>query len=173
MVRMKTSLRRGIIKAIVRGIQRNADRIFAESQLQCPVDTGFLKNTGVKDDIPGGSRIAYRTSYAAVVHFGAREKPIKGTQIVNVKEYKRKSKDPKPGKKLPSVGYIVIGPHVRKYVSKRLVPIDPKNGVFRVLNKWPERKANPFLFRAVRSMLPYLKEDIGFYLSKVGRVKKV
>lgn len=151
------TLRKKILNSIVKGIQRNGDRIFTTSQIECPVRTGYMKNTGVKEDLSNGMRIAYRAKYAAAVHNGSPERPIKGVQTVNVAEYDRKT----------DTGYITVKPHTRKYVNKRLVPIDPKRGIFRVMNKWPARKSNPFLLRAVKKELPMLVDDIGFYLRRI------
>lgn len=60
----------GIRASIIQGIQRNGDRIYDTSQStdKCfvPVDKGFLKHSGVKDDLPAGMRIAYRAPYACI-----------------------------------------------------------------------------------------------------------
>lgn len=172
--RSQAALRKAVLKAIVKGIQRNGEAVFATSQMTgfVPVRTGYLKNTATSQRLPNGYRIVYRASYAKTVHDGAPERPITGTQVVKVKGHKRKKKPKgrytKGGKyKVEPGGWIVVTPHERHYVNKRLVPIDPKRGIFRVMKKWPERKANPFLLRALKQCLPNLPNDIAFYLKKI------
>jgi hypothetical protein len=60
---------------MVRGLQDFGQAVFALSQQSgyVPVDKGTLKKSGVFRLLPNGFEIAYRTPYAAPVHFGVAE----------------------------------------------------------------------------------------------------
>ena len=162
----KTKLKKQIEEAVIRGIRRNAERIFNLSQdtASCyvPVDTGMLKRSGYINETPKGSEIGYRASYASSIEFGAPEQPITGTQTVKVKSFKRKDGS-------------IVQAHTKKYVNKRLIRIRPKHSkfewgkpIFRVIDKIAEKKPQLFLTRSVRDGIPYLPDDIRFELKRSG-----
>ena len=182
----------------MKGIQRNGDRIFATSQIKCPVRTGYLKNTGVKEDLSKGTRISYRANYSSRVHNGSEEKAIDGTQTVYISQHKRKvtgvaneisSTERLGGSSLGThkgeqlnpykfVGrkrttkYITVRAHKRQYKDRRLVPIDARKGIYRVISKWPKLRARPFLLEATKQEIVHLTEDISFYLKRIKGVQK-
>ena len=177
----KTKIRKKIEDAVIRGIRRNAERIFnlSQSTSSCyvPIDKGFLSHSGYKSDTDKGSEIGYRAPYSHDVEFGAPEKPITGTQIVKVKSHKVRSYKRKDGVVVPSY---VVPAHEKKYVNKRLIGFRPKFSkfergklMFRVIDKIAEKKPQLFLTRAVRDGIPFMPEDIAFELKRsgIGRVQ--
>ena len=154
-----------IRQAVLLGIRRNADRIFSRSQQTqegyVPVDRGTLKKSGVVLNIPHGARIAYRVSYARDVEFGVEEdRPIKGDQTIHVRQYRRKDGS-------------VVRAHDVTYHDKKLIGFKPgKVGekIFRVVSAVKKRPGQWFLLRATKKEIVHLPEDIGFFLSRLGKV---
>lgn len=164
---MNKNLKDKIIAAVVKGIQRNGDKVFSISQdtagCLVPVNTGMLKKSGYTNYLPLGIEIGYRTPYAGIVETGIEQDiPIEGTQIVRVKSYRRRDGT-------------IVKEHIAKYVNKRLIPIRPKfskfewgEKTFRVINKIKARPGQYFLSRAVMEGLKDLTKDIKFYLDRIG-----
>ena len=61
------------VRAALKGLQDFGEAVFTLSQRGVPVDKGTLKKSGVLRLLPNGFEIAYRTPYAAPVHFGVPE----------------------------------------------------------------------------------------------------
>jgi hypothetical protein len=59
-----------VVRALVQVFHDAGDEIFNQSQIDCPVDKGTLKSSGVLEKLRNGFRIVYRTSYAARQEFG-------------------------------------------------------------------------------------------------------
>ena len=172
---IRADLKQAIIRSIIDGIQRNGDRIFNTSQNTegcfVPVDTGFLKRSGVKDDMAGGMRIVYRAPYSIAVEYGSEAQPYVGKQTIHVRSHKRKGYTRKDG---AYVAPAVVKPHDKVYEDGKLIGFRPKLGkfehgnlIFRVMKGHSTRKGQFFLTRAVRQELPNLPEDIEFYLKKL------
>lgn len=168
-------------KVIIKGIQRNGDRILDRSQQTdacfVPVDKGFLKNSGYKKDLPNGVEIGYTAPYAARVHYGGPFIPYTGTQTVNVRQHRRRSFVDRDGKQHPAT---VVQPHIRQYINARLVGFKPKLGkfergklMFRVLRGEPEREGTFFLTRALAEEIHHLPEDIQYYADILERTGNV
>lgn len=168
-----------IKKVIVKGIQRNGDRIFSISQdtagCYVPVDTGFLKASGNTEPLQNGVEIIYRADYSAKVEFGSDEREIEGTQRVYVKSHTIKK-----GKRK---GARVKG-HYKEYKDKKLITWKPKLGeirlfkggskferedeISRVISKESKREGQFFLSRAALKGIQELPNDIEFYLRELN-----
>jgi hypothetical protein len=59
-----------LTQAMVRGLQDAGEAMFVIADRDVPVDKGTLKKSGTFRRLPDGFEIAYRTPYAAAVHFG-------------------------------------------------------------------------------------------------------
>lgn len=168
-----------ITQMIIKGIQRNGERIFNISQdtATCfvPVDTGNLKRSGSVEPLSNGVRIIYRAPYASEVEVGIpNDIPITGKQIVTIRTYTRKGYTRKDGVYVPAT---VISEHKVVYENKRLIRIRPKMSKFqygkpefRVISKIRAREGQFYLTRAVSLGLENLADDIKFYLQRLGRV---
>jgi hypothetical protein len=66
MTEISPRLQRQIRLRIIKGIQRNGDRIFTVSQMKCPVKTGNLKTSGYKVNVTEGCKIGYSADYACI-----------------------------------------------------------------------------------------------------------
>jgi len=93
---MNRQIRDQILNSIIRGVQRNGDRIFSISQdtASCfvPRDSGMLAHSGVPNKLVNGFEISYNAPYALVVEVGIpRDIPITGTQIIHMKNGKTRA----------------------------------------------------------------------------------
>lgn len=161
-------------KAIIKGLQRNGDRIFDVSQRteECyvPVDTGMLKKSGYKKNISKGFEIGYVTPYAADVEYGHNGKPAV-TRTVTGGGYWRKSYKTKSGKIVPAK---YIPTYTMQVTGKRLVQVQPKidcipHGprIWVWIDDTKPREGQYFLTRATMVGIKDLVKDIEFYVSKV------
>lgn len=167
-----------VIDAIVKGIQRNGERCFDISQQTVegyvPVDTGFLKGSGFVERLKRGVQFGYRAKYASVVEHGiANDIPIRGNQIVHIKEHMRKGYTRRDGVYVPPVR---VPAHDVVYKNKRLIPIREKATLgrgrltFRVIDKIKARPGKFYLHRAFEKGVKELPNDIRFYLRQIGKV---
>ncbi len=167
-----------IIAAMRKGIKRNAERIFDLAQDSVngtiPVDTGNLKRSAIWVETAYGYKIVFRADYASEQEFGRKESPITGSQVVHKKSYFRKGFVRKDGVAMPPM---TIKAHDVTYENKRLIAIRAKyitksgktksKKIFRVINKNAEIKPHLYLTGAIQKGLPYLLEDMAFYLEKI------
>lgn len=168
-------------RVIIRGLQRNGDRIFHTSQqtqsCYVPVAKGILKNSGYKKDLPTGVEIGYTAPYAARVHYGGPFIPYTGVQTVNIRQHRRRGYTDKKGHEHKTT---VVQPHIRQYINAKLVGFRPKLGkfergrlIFRVMRGEPEREGTFFLTRALAEELHHLPEDIQYYADMLERTGHV
>ena len=159
-----------IEKAIINGIQDNAQRIFERSQdtIGCfvPVLSGNLKSTGFKEDTQNGSTIGYTADYSRDVEFGHEEKPITEITRVYVPSYRKKN------------GTVVPGHY--KNVQGRVIKFEPKISKFergeeitRVLTSEKKTDGQQFLTRATYQELDNFIDDLAKNLAKVKLGGKV
>lgn len=167
-----------IMDAIVKGIKRNAERIFDISQntegCYVPVNTGFLKQSGGVEALPDGASIRYRADYAADVEFGTQGTPWSGTQEVRTRSHKRKGYTRKDGTYVNS--HIVQG-HTKRYENQRLIGFRPKAGkfrsnqkIYRVMSANNATEGQFFLTRAVQEGIGYLPTDMELYLKRLEQL---
>lgn len=153
-------------EAISEGIKRNGERIFAISQntqaCYVPVRTGMLKKSGYVNRLNSGIEIGYLAPYASDVEFGKFPQPIKGTQIVHIRKYRRKD------------GTIVKA-HDKKYVDKMVVVHRPRLNKFQLgkprimtISKTFNIKPHLFLTRAVEAGIVDLVKDIEYEIRRKG-----
>ena len=159
-------LKEQIKEAVIKGIQRNADRIFdiSQSTAECyvPTDTGVLKKSGAVNYLPNGAEILYTANYSSAVEFGIpSDIPIEGTQIVKVRAFKRR-------------GGAIVKAHEKKYVNKKVIGFRPKFSkfefgakMFRVIDKIKARAGQFFLSRSVQEGIKDLSNDIEFYMKRI------
>jgi hypothetical protein len=169
-----------IIDAVVKGVQRNGERILNISQdtAGCfvSVNTGNLKRSGSVVPLDNGVRIQYLSPYASEVENGIESDiPIQGDQVVTIKTHTRKGYTNKNG---VYVQPTVVPEHKVTYHNARLIGFRPKLSkfeyslkIFRVIKKIKARPGQFYLGRAVSLGLESLHEDIKFCLQRVGRVK--
>lgn len=184
--------KRIVVKAIVEGLRRNGERIFAISQKTSegfvPVDRGILRQSGFTKRLKNGIRIGYDAPYSARVEFGQPESYFTGTQTVTIKKHRMKTKH----------GSMMIRSHTRSYVNKRLIMIRPRmdwsrgeieasygiripgnvtnvkiygDPIFVIMNKIPARAGQFFFTRAILEGIKKLPEDEKWALAKIGKVK--
>ena len=147
-----------IKKIIITTVQNTSQNIFNLSQQNVPQRSGKLKNSGSYVLIKNGAVINYNSEYAATQEFGRPERPIKGNQIVNVKEYKRKSYLKKDGIRIAEA---IVPGHVVMYKGKRLIPIHVGGKtLFRVIKKWPKIEGKFFLTRAIQEGFQDFVKDL-------------
>ena len=167
-----------IMDAIVKGIKRNAERIFDISQNTegcfVPVNTGFLKQSGGVEPLPDGATIRYRADYAADVEFGTQGEPWSGTQEVRTRSHKRKGYTRKDG---TYVNPHTVAGHTMRYENQRLIGFRPKAGKFRSANKIYRvmsakgaTEGQFFLTRAVQEGIQYLPTDMELYLKRLEQL---
>ena len=166
-----------INKAVVKGIQRNVNRIFDLSQdtqaCYIPTDTGNLKRSGVFIELKDGAKIQYRAPYSSDVEFGIEaDRPIQGTQVLHIPMHTRKGYTRKDGKYVKPVS---VKAHDVTLVNKRVIRIRPKHSkfeydkpIFRIIDKQKARPGQFFLSRAVKEGLPGISKDIQFALKQAG-----
>ena len=168
MAKLRKRIRKEILRCVRDGIRRNVDGIFAESQLECPVDKGFLKGSGIVKNTKYGARIIYRAKYSSVLHSGAPRKPVEGDHAYEIKRHKRRF----PYKvKKTGQNWTWVSAHKKHYHNMRIVPLNKEAGIWRVTRIQGRVKENPFLLRAMQKELPNIKHDIGFFLERLGNVK--
>ena len=176
-ISVKTDIRKAVKNAIIKGIQRNGERIFSTSQstesCYVPVDTGFLKHSGNTENTKNGIILKYSAPYSAKVEFGNLTIPYVGTQTVHIKAHKRKSYVRKDGVRVPASE---VKAHDVKYENKRLIGFKPKYSkfergplIFRVLKGEPAREGQHYLGRALVKEMKFLSDDIEFYLKRLER----
>ena len=168
-----------IMDAIVKGIKRNAERIFDISQNTegcfVPVNTGFLKQSGGVEPLSDGASIRYRADYAADVEFGTQGEPWSGSQDVRTRSHKRKGYTRKDGTYVSS--HNVQG-HNKHYENARLIGFRPKAGqkfrsqkkIYRVLSAQNATKGQFFLSRAVMQGIMSLPTDMEYHLKKLEQL---
>jgi hypothetical protein len=165
---LKPAQRRKIVDAIIKGVQRNGDRIFDISQDTsagfCPVDKGTLKKSGYINYPSNGVEMGYTADYASVVEFGTEGGPIEGTQVVKVSSFRRKTKTGKVAQ---------VSAHERRYENKRLIAFHPQGQktIYRVINEIPPKEGQFYLTRAYQAGIAHLAEDLKYELAKLGRVR--
>ena len=165
--------------AIIKGIQKNASRIFdtAQDTEACfvPVDTGTLKQSGRVIDLVDGASIQYRADYAADVEYGTPGEPWSGTQTVYTKAHKRKGYMRKDG---TYVNAHNVAGHNKRYENSRLIGFRPKTGpkqrshrkIYRVMSAKNATEGQFFLTRALQQELPYLAQDMEQFLKELERL---
>ena len=164
-------------KALIRGIQRNGERIHNTSQdtVGCfvPVQKGLLKMSGnIPEKLPNGVEIRYRADYSYKIEFGdPGGQPYTGTQKVWTKGHWVKSYTKKNG---THVSKHWVPGHETVYENVRLVGFKPKASkfekgekIFRVLKQTPKIEPQYFLTRAAYQELPHLVEDLEFEMKKL------
>ena len=167
-----------IMDAIVKGIKRNAERIFDISQNTegcfVPVNTGFLKQSGGVEPLHNGASIRYRADYAAEVEFGTQGKPWSGTQVVRTRSHKRRGYLRKDG---TFVNPHTVQAHSKHYENSRLIGFRPKDGkgqsqkkIYRVLSAQNATKGQFFLSRAVMQGIMSLPTDMEYHLKKLEQL---
>ena len=172
----KTDVRKIVKDAIIKGIQRNGDRIFNTSQstesCYVPRVTGFLAHSGDAIRTPNGIKLVYVAPYSSRVEFGGPAIPYTGTQTVHIKAHKRKSYVRKDG---TNVRASSVKAHDVKYKNKRLIGFRPKLSkferlpmIFRVLKEEKAREGQHFLGRATQKEIQHLSEDIEFYFRQLS-----
>lgn len=173
------NVKKSIRDLIIKGVQRNADRIFdiSQSTQACyvPVDTGMLKKSGTIEHTDKGAIIAYRTDYASDVELGIEaDIPIEGEQKIYVKKHKRRAYTTSSGKRVPAT---IVQGHTTIYKNKRLIRMRPKHSkfeygdpIFRVIDKIKKREGQFYLTRALQEGIKHVGEDVAFYLRRVGNV---
>ena len=171
-------INRLITDAIVKGIKRNAERIFNISQdtegCFVPVDIGTLKQSGEKADLNDGATIRYRADYAAEIEFGTPAQPWSGPQEVRTKTHKRSAYTRKDG---TYVNAHRVQGHTKRYENQRLVGFRPKNGkgrsserIYRVMSNKGGFDGQFFLTRAVKEGIQFLPSDIELYLKRLEQL---
>jgi len=167
-----------IMDVIVKGIQRNAERIFDISQNTegcfVPVNTGFLKQSGGIESLPDGASIRYRADYAADVEFGTQGEPWSGTQDVRIRSHKRKGYTRQDGTYVNSHN---VQAHTKHYENSRLIGFRPKAGkfrsskkIYRVMSAKNATEGQFFLSRAVKEGIMFLPTDMEFHLKKLEQL---
>ena len=189
---LKAAQRRIVVRAIVEGLRRNGERMFAISQKNSegfvPVDRGILRQSGFTKRLKNGIRIGYGAPYSARVEFGQPEHFFTGTQTVTIKKHRM----------MTEWGSKVVKTHVRTYTNKRLIMIRPRMNwspgeiaasygiripgnvsnvkiygapIFVVMSKIPARQGQFFFTRAILEGIKKLVEDEKWALAKIGNVK--
>lgn len=188
---MDKRLRQEFNKAIIEGVRRNGERIFALSQDNAkgfvPVDRGILKQSGYTRNIRGGIEIGYKAPYSSIIENGMPESYYKGNQVVHIRRHRIQTKD----------GTAWVKAHDKIFVGKRLMKIRPRmdwsreeleasygiripgdvtnmkvygDPIFVVMSKIPARKGQFFLTRAVLKGIQKLPEDLMWSLRRIGEV---
>jgi len=166
-----------VVQAVIKGIQRNGDRVFDISQQEgyVPVDTGFLKASGYVERKKNGVKIGYRADYASAIEFGIpNDVPIKGDQVVHRRTYVRRGYTRKDGAYVPPA---VVPARDVVYHNQRLIPLreSAEKGrgklIFRVISKIKARAGRFYLHRALQEGIKFLPEDIKYYLKDLGKVR--
>ena len=171
-------INRLITDAIVKGIKRNAERIFDISQNTdgcfVPVDTGFLKQSGGVEALNNGATIRYRADYAAEIEFGTPSQPWSGPQEVRTRTHKRSAYTRKDG---TYVNAHRVQGHTKRYENQRLVGFRPKNGkgrssetIYRVMSNKGGFDGQFFLTRAVKEGIGFLPTDMELYLKRLEQL---
>ena len=165
--------------AIVKGIKRNADRIFDISQNTegcfVPVNTGTLKQSGGVEALHNGASIRYRADYAAAVEFGTPGEPWSGSQDVRIRSHKRKGYTRKDGTYVSSHN---VQAHSKHYENARLIGFRPKAGqkfqsakkIYRVMSAKNATEGQFFLSRAVKQGIMFLPTDMEIYLKRLEQL---
>lgn len=171
-------LKRAINETLIKGLQRWGDRVFDLSQqteyCYVPTDTGFLKMSGNKVDLPKGFYIIYRAKYASVVEMGSPARPVIGTFEYRIRAHRVKAFRRKDGVFIPA--------HKRKahkkiLINKKVIGFRPKlskfqrgEKIFRVISVEKERTGQWFANRALRDSLPSLPTDLNLELKLLEKV---
>ena len=139
-----------IEKAVIEGIQRNAEAIFEQSQINVPVITGDLKRSGEIIETDKGAKVEYTVQYAEPVEYGREEQDIsEEVHEVYVKPYVRRD------------GVNVKG-HYKKYKG-RVISFQPKDSsekIVRTITKVGEVKPRYFLTNAILEVIPEFIDDL-------------
>jgi len=165
-----------IKKAIVLGVQSNADRIFQISQdtegCFVPVNTGFLKQSGRVVNLNDGASIQYKADYASEIEYGTPGESWSGTQEVRTRSHKRKGYLRKDG---TYVNPHTVQAHTKRYENQRLIGFRPKAGekfksnqkIYRVMGAKNATEGQFFLTRAVKEGLTFLSADLEIELKRL------
>ena len=159
---MNTAIRESIIKAIIKGVQRNGERWFSLSQdysaCYVPVDSGNLRRSGIIKMDSEGYFLGYLCRYAAAVENGIpRDIPITGDQIIHMKNGKTRILHNKRvifirRKKLSKFSWIDL---FRTGKGGRKEP-----GIFVTISKIKARPGQKFLYRSGIEAFKKLPDDI-------------
>lgn len=103
------------ISDLVRGLHDFGDEVFKQSQVDCPVDLGTLKDSGEMIPTENGFIIHYRTSYAARQEFGIEPGTVEHVDKHKVKRHTRLMKRKQGGAKKVGVRGHWRGPFDRYY----------------------------------------------------------
>lgn len=155
---------------IIKGIQKNSQRIFDRSQdtagCHVPVLTGKLKLSGFVRPHLQGAVIGYAAPYSSDVEFGREARPIEEVQTIYVPSHRKKN------------GTVVKGFY--KQIKGRIIAFQPKISkfergdlIYRHITEEPALKGQFFLSRAIVKEIPSLLDDMEFYFKSIGKTSSI